>query len=68
MNKTELKALIKAAINYQQDSYETLKLDSTGNPQVVALANLAKGKKDALSDVLSAIEGNSVYLKMLANK
>lgn len=64
ITKNELKELLQKAINRQSDIYDKLKEDT--NPQVQKLAYITKGQKDALSDVLSTINGNPVYLKMLA--
>ena len=66
MKRNELKELIQQAINRRTDMYESLKYDLS--PQVQKLASEAKGQKDALSDVLSAINGNPVYLNILAGK
>jgi hypothetical protein len=38
------------------------------NPQAASMATYAKGVKDTLGDILSAMEGNSAYLRILAEK
>jgi hypothetical protein len=66
MKQVELRLLLQKAINQQTDIYEQLKDDL--NPQTRAIAERTKGQKDALSDVLSAIDGNPVYLRMLGDR
>jgi len=66
MRVSELKELIQKAIIQQTDIYESLKDDI--NPQTKVMADRTKGQKDALSDVLAAINGNTVYLKMLGDR
>lgn len=65
MTNQELKEMIKRAISNQTDIY--LELKEQTNPQVKAMADRTKGQKDALSDVLCAMNGNPVFLKMLTN-
>ena len=66
MTKCELKELVQIAMYKQNDIYESLRDDV--NPQVQKLAYKTKGQVDALSDVLAAINGNPVYIRMLAGK
>jgi hypothetical protein len=66
MKQSELKTLLQKAIKQQTEVYENLKNDL--NPQTKHLADVTKGQKDALRDVLSAIEGNPVFLKMLGDR
>jgi hypothetical protein len=66
MKQSELKELLNKAIKQQTEVYDSLKDDI--NPQTKHMADITKGQKDALRDVLAAIEGNPVFLKMLGDK
>jgi hypothetical protein len=64
--KAELIQLIKSAINKQNDLL--VDIADSDNPQLKTLAAKTSGSKNALSDVLSALMGNDVYLRILAGK
>lgn len=66
IKQSELIELINNAINRKNDLIVNTYNDS--NPLIIAMTERAKGAKDALQDVLAAINGNSVYLKILAGK
>jgi hypothetical protein len=66
LKQSEIKNLIKQALDKHTDLYEAMKEEH--NSQVVLMAQYAKGVKDTLSDVLSAMNGNPSYLRILAEK
>lgn len=66
LKQSEIKNLIKQALDKYTDLYDAMKEDH--NPQVVSMAQYAKGVKATLSDVLLAMDGNPSYLRILAEK
>ena len=64
--KSELIQLINAAINKQNDLL--VDIADSDNPQLKVIAAKTSGSKNALSDVLAALNGNTVYLRILAGK
>lgn len=62
LKQSEIKNLIKQALDKYNDMYETMKENNNHQAQYV------KGVKDTLSDVLAAMEGNTAYLRILAEK
>lgn len=68
MKQSEIKILIQLAINKAQDTiveYESLK-----NPDTQSLVTHRSlvARKNALEDVLAALNNNPIYLRMLAGK
>jgi hypothetical protein len=66
LKQSEIKNLIKQAMDKQTDIYEAIK--DSPNSQVILMAQYTKGVKETLSDVMAALNGNPVYLRLLAGK
>lgn len=68
LSKTELKDLLQTAINRTQNAiseYESYKSQDT---QTLVTHRSLIARKNTLEDVLEAINGNPVYLRILAGK
>ena len=65
MKRNELIELVRAAINKRQDLLADMKSDD--NPQVKEMITRLNAQKTTLQDVLAALQGNPVYLRMLSN-
>lgn len=66
LKKSELIELIKQSVKTNNQFIELMRSDT--NPQVVAIVNDRKGRLQAFSDVLEALQGNTIPLKMSANR
>ena len=67
MNQTELKRLLQQSIERKQKAIESL-TSGTSNPQVIELRKRAQWEKEAFQSVLSALNGDSVLLKIHATE
>ena len=68
LKQSELKGLLKSAIDRAQDTileFEQLKNQDT---QTLVTHRSLIARKNTLEDVLAALNGNPVYLRILANR
>jgi hypothetical protein len=65
----QIRALIEQAISKETDFVSGCKTsDQRNNPQVIEQRLKAEGRIDALDSVLSALNSDTVYLRILAGK
>ena len=62
IKKAELIELVRKAMEKEERFVEDTQLDT--NPQVVELCNKARGKRSAFYDVLDALQGNAIFLRI----
>ena len=62
MKKAELMELVEKAMIKDEKFVEDTQLDS--NPQVVGMWNRARGRRAAFYDVLEALKGNGIFLRI----
>lgn len=62
MKKAELMELVEKAMIKDEKFVEDTQLDS--NPQVVEMCNKARGRRAAFYDVLEALKGNGIFLRI----
>jgi hypothetical protein len=62
MKKAELMELVENAMIREEKFVDDTQLDT--NPQVVEMCNKARGKRAAFYDVLDALKGNGIFLRI----
>uniref|UniRef100_A0A6H2A549 Uncharacterized protein n=1 Tax=viral metagenome TaxID=1070528 RepID=A0A6H2A549_9ZZZZ len=66
IRKAELIELVERAMNKEEKFVDDTQLDT--NPQVIEMCNKARGKRSAFYDVLDALRGNAIFLRIDAGK
>jgi hypothetical protein len=64
IKKVELMDMIEKAKDKDWNFVELTKTDN--NPQVIEMRNKAAGRREAFYDVLEALKGNAVFLRIAA--
>lgn len=65
LKKSELIELVEQSLERNNRFVEFMRKDT--NPQVVALVNDSRGRAKAFEDVLNALRGNAIPLRITAN-
>ncbi len=62
MKRAELIELVEKAMIKDEKFVDDTQLDT--NPQVVEMCNKARGRRAAFCDVLDALKGNAIFLRI----
>jgi len=68
MKISEVKDLIQTAINKTQDTIVEFESYKSQDTQTLVTHHSLVARKNTLEDVLAALNGNPIYLRMLAGK